>query len=267
MVSSFGVSHAGPVRQTNEDCFLSDQDLSLFVVADGMGGHAAGEVASRVAIEAIDNFIRRSSDSEDFSWPCGIDGTLTFDGNRLRTAIYLANRRVFRLAEGDDDYTGMGSTVVCALIRDSHLTVGHVGDSRLYLLSNGVLTAQTRDDTWAATILGGLGQADDPGAIARHPMKHVLTNVLGAREQADIHILERELQDGDMLLLCSDGIHNVLDDPTLSRLMAGDTPVDVVANSMIEAAIERRTRDNVTAIVLRYSSDGRNGAETGAGNG
>ena len=256
MVSSFGVSHAGPVRQTNEDCFLSDDELSLFVVADGMGGHAAGEVASRVAIEAIDNFIRRSRDSEDFSWPCGIDGTLTFDGNRLRTAIYLANRRVFRLAEGDDDYTGMGSTVVCALIRNSHLTIGHVGDSRLYLCSNGVLTPQTRDDTWAATILGGSGAADDPGAIARHPMKHVLTNVLGARDQADIHIMERELRDGEMLLLCSDGIHNAVDERTLTGLMTADCPVEAIANSIIAAAIERRTRDNVTAVVLRFSSDG-----------
>ena len=99
-------------------------------------------------------------------------------------------------------------------------------------------------------------------------MKHVLTNVLGAREQADIHIMERELHDGEMLLLCSDGIHNALDEPTLSRLMAGDSPVEVIANSMIDAAIERRTRDNVTAIVLRYSSDGGSGAtpfpETGS---
>ena len=256
MVSSHGVSHAGPVRQTNEDRFLSDDELALFVVADGMGGHAAGEVASRVAVEAIDNFIRRSRDSEDFSWPCGIDATLTFDGNRLRTAIYLANRRVFRLAEGDDDYTGMGSTVVCALIRDSHLTIGHVGDSRLYLMSNGVLSSQTRDDTWAATILGGSGPGTDAGAIASHPMKHVLTNVLGAREQADIHIQERELKDGDMLLLCSDGIHNVLDEAVLTRLMTADRPISELANAMIAAAIERGTRDNVTAIVLRYTRDG-----------
>jgi protein phosphatase len=256
MVSSYGVSHAGPVRQTNEDRFLSDEELSLFVVADGMGGHAAGEVASRVAVEAIDNFIRRSRDAEDFSWPCGIDATLTYDGNRLRTAIYLANRRVFRLAEGDDDYTGMGSTVVCALIRDNHLAIGHVGDSRLYLRSNGLLTAQTRDDTWAATILGGTPEADDPGAIARHPMKHVLTNVLGARDHAEIHIAERELRHGEMLLLCSDGIHNVLDDRTLYGLMADDCPVDVIANAIVAAAIERGTRDNVTAVVCRYSADG-----------
>jgi protein phosphatase len=153
----------------------------------------------------------------------------------------------------------MGSTVVCALIRDSHLTIGHVGDSRLYLLSNGVLSPQTRDDTWAATILGGSGEAGDASAIARHPMKHVLTNVLGAREQADIHIQERELRDGDMLLLCSDGIHNVLDEAALTGLMTTGRPVDEVANALIAAAIERGTRDNVTAIVLRYTGDGSAG--------
>src|SRR5688572_14230229 len=135
MVSSFGVSHPGAVRQTNEDTFLVDDERSLFVVADGMGGHAAGEVASRVAVETIGTFIDRSQDSDDFSWPCGIDGTLSVNGNRLRTAIYLANRRIFRIAEDSDDFVGMGTTVVCALIRGSRLAFGHVGDSRLYLLS------------------------------------------------------------------------------------------------------------------------------------
>jgi protein phosphatase len=254
MVSSCGVSHPGAVRPTNEDTFLVDDECSLFVVADGMGGHAAGEVASRVAVETIGNFIRRSQDSDDFSWPCGIDGTLSFDANRVRTAIYLANRRIFRIAEDSDDYVGMGSTVVCALIRGSRLAYGHVGDSRLYLLSDGVLTPQTRDDTWAESMRGGNADAD-PEAIANHPMKHLLTNVLGGREQAVIHVGECQLRDGDMLLLCSDGVHNVLDDRTLAGTLT-DCPVAAVANAVIAAALQRGARDNVTALVARYSSRG-----------
>ena len=257
MIEASGISDSGPVRPNNEDCFLTDDELSLFVVADGMGGHAAGEVASRLAVEAIENFIRRSQDPGDFSWPCGIDPTLSFTGNRLRTAIYLANRRVFRVAEGHDDYTGMGTTVVCALMNGDNLTIGHVGDSRLYLMSNGSLTAQTRDDTWAATVLGG---SEDPRRVADHPMRNVLTNVLGAREHTDIHLSERQLKDGEMLLLCSDGVHNVLDDARLYALLSQGGPTDAIARSVIDAAIERGSRDNVTALVVRYSGSAHGSA-------
>jgi protein phosphatase len=249
MIEASGVSAAGPVRSNNEDRFLADEELALCVVADGMGGHAAGEVASRLAVEAIENFIRRSQEPGDFSWPCGIDPTLSFTGNRLRTAIYLANRRVFRAAEGHDDYTGMGTTIVCSLLNGASLAIGHVGDSRLYVLSNGVLTAQTRDDTWAATVLAGTLDAEQ---LQTHPMRNVLTNVLGAREQTEIHVAERELRDGEMLLLCSDGVHTMVDEAALCAILSRDVPLTAIAQAVVDAAIARGTRDNVTALVARY---------------
>ncbi len=252
MIDSFGYSDAGPVRANNEDCVLSDDELSLFVVADGMGGHAAGEVASRLAVEAIENFIRRSRDADDLSWPCGIDPELSFTGNRLRTAIYLANRRVFRAAEGHDDYTGMGTTVVCALLNGGSVAIGHVGDSRLYLLSDGVLSAQTRDDTWAATVLAATDT--DPRQIENHPMRNVLTNVLGSRELTDIHLTERQLAGGERLLLCSDGVHNVLDTEALLGLLSQDAGAETIARAIVAAAIARGSRDNATALVVRYAS-------------
>jgi PPM family protein phosphatase len=254
MVVSFAVSDPGPVRQTNEDSYLADDELGLFVVADGMGGHNAGEVASRLAIESVENFIRRSKEAEDFSWPCGIDPALSFAGNRLRTAIHLANRRVFRVAEGHDDYTGMGTTVVCALITGRQLAIGHVGDSRLYVLSNGTLQPQTRDDTWAATVLAG-GQPADAEAIRSHPMRHVLTNVLGAREQPEIHISERALAPGETLLLCSDGVHNAVDDGLLQSLMSRAADLEEIGASLVATAIERGGRDNATAVLVRYLDD------------
>jgi protein phosphatase len=250
MVRSFGVSDAGAIRRSNEDCFLADEELSLFVVADGMGGHAAGEVASKLAVESIENFIRRSQDCGDFSWPCGIDPTLTFAGNRVRTAIYLANRRVFRVAEAHDDYTGMGTTVVCALLNGAHLAIGHVGDSRLYLFSRGVLSAQTQDDTWAATVLAGLDA--DPAALSTHPLRHVLTNVLGARDHTDIHVSERDLMDGDVLLLCSDGVHNVMDRAALEAVIAGSSDLEAIGRAIIGRSLERGSRDNVTALLVQY---------------
>src|SRR6185295_13034142 len=115
----------------------------LFAVADGMGGHDAGEVASRLAIEALTAFIRRSARDTDFSWPYGLDGNLSYDGNRLRTAIHLANRRIFREAENNDDYSGMGTTIVSLLLNGSRVAIGHVGDSRLYLLRRGKLEQLT----------------------------------------------------------------------------------------------------------------------------
>ena len=118
---AFGLSETGPVRHMNEDCFVSAEDLRLFVVADGMGGHAAGEVAAKLAVESIENFIRRSHETTDFSWPYGIDPTLSYEANRLKTAVSLANRRIHRMAENHDDYLGMGTTVVCALVAHGQL--------------------------------------------------------------------------------------------------------------------------------------------------
>jgi protein phosphatase len=250
IIEAFGVSEPGPVRRGNEDAFCADNQLGLFVVADGMGGHAAGEVASSLAVEAIRHFIERSAETQDLSWPCGIDPALSYAGNRLRTAIYLANRRVFREAEGHNDYMGMGTTVVCALVTGSRLTIGHVGDSRLYALSNGVLSAETRDDTWAQSIMedgpGGLA----PDATRGHPMQHVLTNVLGVREQVEIHVAERELAPGDRFLLCTDGVHNVLDVSTLTDLLAWEGDPRRQAERVVSAAIDRKTRDNVTALII-----------------
>jgi protein phosphatase len=249
---AFGVSDKGRVRKGNEDAFASVDDLQLFIVADGMGGHNAGEVASQLAIEAIVGFVRRSSEGSEFSWPYGIDPNLSYDGNRLRTAIYLANRRVFRAAEANDDYTGMGTTVVCALISGDKLDkliVGHVGDSRLYMKTDTGLQQLTRDDSWAATILANeLGA--DKAALAKHPMRNVLTNVLGAREQTDIHLAETPLRGSERLLLCSDGLHSALDDRAIDQLLASSADLQATAQALVSAALDGGSRDNVTALVV-----------------
>jgi serine/threonine protein phosphatase PrpC len=252
VVRAFGLSDPGPVRKNNEDSFVTDESLGLFAVADGMGGHSAGEVASRLAIEAIEGFVRRTGEDTEFSWPYGVDPTLSYDGNRVRTAISLANRRVFRAAENHDDYTGMGTTVVCVLLSGKRLVVGHVGDSRLYLMADGALMRMTTDDSWAATILAQEG--GNAAELAKHPMRNVLTNVLGAREQIDIHMLERDLAGGEKFLLCTDGLHNAVDDDTLRALMANGFGEQELAQALVKEAIGRGGRDNVTALVV--SCDG-----------
>jgi protein phosphatase len=254
LVQACGVTDVGRVRRTNEDTFVSDLDVRLFAVADGMGGHGAGEVASRLAIEALTEFIRQSASTDDITWPYGIDAALSMEGNRLRTAIYLANRHIFRASEINDDYSGMGTTIVGILLGGSHVSVGHVGDSRVYLLANGGIERLTRDDSWAETILSHdprLGPVD----ISNHPMRNVLTNVLGVREQIEIHLMERELQGGETLLLCSDGLHGVMDGETIRETIAAAPDVDAAARQLVGTAMERGSRDNVTALVVRYEAD------------
>jgi len=251
VIQACGVSDTGRVRKTNEDKFISDPEFRLFAVADGMGGHSAGEVASRLAIEALTGFIRRSAADTDFSWPYGLDKTLSFDGNRLRTAVHLANRKVFRAAESSDDYNGMGTTIVSVLVGDDRISVAHVGDSRMYLLSNGHIAQLTFDDTWAATILAQ-DPSLDPAEIARHPMRNVLTNVLGARDHVDVHLTECSVSPGDLLLLCTDGLHGVLDADTLKATMTSAPNVESAARALVESALDGGGRDNTTALVVRY---------------
>jgi protein phosphatase len=242
-----GCSDRGPVRRTNEDALFIDEGLGLLIVADGMGGHAAGEVASRLAVEAVVGFIRRTSEDHEQSWPYGIDSSLSFNANRLRTAVHLANRRVFREAESHDDYTGMGTTIVAALALDNQLAIVHVGDSRMYQAVTGELVQLTRDDSWAARVLVQQ-PAPSPGAEP-HPMRHVLTNVLGARDTTDIHVQERPLAAGDLFLLCTDGLHGSLDDQAIHALLAPHAALERTAEGLVRAAVERGSRDNVTALV------------------
>ena len=254
MIRAYGVSDAGRVRKINEDRFVSDLELRLFAVADGMGGHQAGEVASQLAIEALTAFIKLSVSDTDLTWPYGIDPKLTFDGNRLRTGICLANRRVFRAAESSDDYAGMGTTMVGMLINGPDVAIGSVGDSRLYLHSKAGLQQITVDDSWAAKIL-----AQDPTLkpeeISHHPMRNVLTNVLGAREAVDVTLTERRLSPGDMLLLCSDGLHGVLQPSAIRHHLVNASNLEGVPRALIDAALDQGSRDNVTALVVRYEAD------------
>jgi protein phosphatase len=247
------VSDAGRVRKSNEDKFVSEVDLGLFAVADGMGGHKAGEVAAQLAVDAITGFISRSDKDYDVTWPYGIDDALSFDGNRLRTAIFLANRKVFRAAESSDDYGGMGTTIVGLLVTGAHAAVGSVGDSRVYLLAGGRFDQITADDSWAATILAS-DPTLQPEDIAHHPMRNVLTNVLGGRPSVDVHLTERVLTGGEVFLLCSDGIHGVLDADALRDVLAGTADEARAAQTIVDMALDRGSRDNVTALVVRYEA-------------
>ncbi len=243
-----GVSECGPVRKGNEDAFAVDLEIGLFVVADGMGGHAAGEIASRLAVESIQTYIARSDGDQDLTWPFGLDGSLSLEANRLRTALHLANQRVFRAAASDPAYHGMGTTVVAALFTASGFVVAHAGDSRVYQQRNGQLTALTQDDS----LLAALGSAVDPSSdtYAHHPLRNVVTNVLGGDERLEVHVVERPRTPGTRLLLCSDGVHGVLGDEQIGGILASHGDPRHHAEQLVAGAIAAGGRDNATALVV-----------------
>lgn len=232
-------SDKGPVRPANEDAFFRDDALGLYVVADGLGGHAAGEVASSLAIDAFAGFVSRSAADEDLTWPYGQDPSLSLDENRLITAAKLAHKRVNAAATADQDkLAGMGTTLVAALVDKARITFCHAGDSRLYLLESGGdrLVRLTDDDV--VTIDG-----------AKRP-RTALTNAIGIGQFAGVHIGRHDAAAEFTLMLCSDGLHGVVDDATLFQIVKG-ADLDAIARQLIQAAIDHKTRDNVTAVVVR----------------
>jgi protein phosphatase len=250
MISYHGLTDIGRRRPLNEDAIHAGD--GLFVVCDGMGGHKAGEVASQLATEVIGAFVRRSSADAEITWPYGLDPTLSFNGNRLRTAIQLANRAVFRKAASSDDYTGMGTTVVALLLspNGSRMTFAHVGDSRIYLIRGGAILQLTHDDSWAN--LDWRGGPDDTDTVS---MKNVLTKALGAREDVDFEVREDDLNDRDLVLLCSDGLTNMLPDRRLLEIVSSHgADLEGACGDLIASANAAGGRDNISAILVRYGA-------------
>ncbi len=245
MIRYFGTTDVGRRRPLNEDAIHVDENL--LVVCDGMGGHKAGEVASRIATDSIAAFARRSGDDPEITWPYGFDPRISFSGNRLRTAIKLANRAVFRKAASADDYTGMGTTVVAALIPPgrAEMTYAGVGDSRIYLVRAGAIQQLTQDDSWAS-----LGIAETvPGANLRN----VLTKALGAQEEVEFDVHTQGLVDGDVVLLASDGLTNMLSDAEILQIVAGRiASVEGAGTELVEQANRQGGRDNISVILARY---------------
>lgn len=252
MLTAHGVSHRGRVRSSNEDAWLSLIDLGLFVVADGMGGQNAGEIASSLAVDTIRGFVERTRDGEEVTWPFGVDPRLSPGGNRVLTALKLANRRVFESGE-DIERRGMGTTVVAALVEDQRLIYAGVGDSRIYSYHRGELRQLTADDSWISELLANQ-PAVDPAALRHHPLRSVLTNVVGPKETVEFAVRERVLDEaGEVLLLCSDGLHGAIGDAAIRTILAGGGDAVAMAEQLVDAALAGPASDNITAVVVRHA--------------
>jgi len=243
-----GRSDVGRKREFNEDTFAVDLTNGLFAIADGMGGAAAGEVASGIAIATLAEFIARTAGPSTIERPYGYDERLSGQANRLRSGILLANEKIFRTIEEHEEMKGMGTTLVAVLARDSGVCVGHVGDSRIYLWREGELRQVTNDHSWVneQVALGLLSREE----ASRHPFRNVITRALGSRELVAADMAELPLSPRDRLLLCSDGLTNMLEDRDILKVLdAHPKDHDAAATELITRANEAGGDDNITVIV------------------
>ena len=215
------------------------------MVADGMGGHNAGEVASRMAVETVVDFIRATHNVKELTWPFPFDPTQSIAANRLSVALKIANRAVHDQSARVPEHSGMGTTIVALLVEGDRIIVGHVGDSRAYCLRDGQLRQMTEDDTWLNAMLGSSAAA----VATDHPMRHVLTSGIGMRGDVEPSLIEEDLRSGEQWLICTDGVHGSLDPVSIQRALQAKS-ADRAANAAVESALAAGTSDNATAIVL-----------------
>lgn len=244
-----GDTNVGMKRAHNEDALYLPEFERLAIVADGMGGHASGEVASRLAVETIAGFFRTTQDEQQLTWPFKMDRGHRYDINRLVTSIKLANLKIHEQAQRDPRCHGMGTTVISALFLEDALIVGHVGDSRLYRQRDTRLDQLTEDHSLLNDYIKMKHLSADE--IAAFPHKNVIVRALGMRDtvQVDVHVDVPRL--GDTYLLCSDGLSGMISDEQIAEVLARSQDLDRTCEELIGLANRNGGLDNVTAILVR----------------
>jgi len=279
-VASAALTDPGLRRPANEDSYVSRPGLGLHVVCDGMGGHAAGEIASRVAADAIEAFIQQTEGvTASYGWPFRYNPDWGVDGNRLVSALLLANREIAQRVADEPALRGMATTAVCLLlgIGDSGLGIGggavpsptpnpqspippvvpalfaHVGDSRAYLWRGGDLDQLTRDHSWVEEqiVLGVLNETE----ARQHPWRNLVTRALAGADEPRVELTPLSLAPGDRVVLCSDGLTSPLTNATIGGILAR-TPMgrpDELCRALVDAANSAGGPDNITVIVVEVT--------------
>lgn len=249
-ISSAVASHPGLRRSENEDAYCAREDLGLFLVADGMGGHAAGEVASKMAAQVVEAFINDTKEADsNTTWPFPYDVALSLDGNRLRAAFWLANRRIAAAMKSDEGLRGMATTAAAVLVNKGLPVVAHVGDSRVYLFRDGSLQQVTQDHSWVnEQVRAGILTEMD---ARRHPWRNVVTRALSGGDDPEVEVAEVELKAGDQLLLCSDGLSGVVPPEHLAEILSRAASLEQTVQDLIEAANAAGGPDNITVAMLK----------------
>jgi serine/threonine protein phosphatase PrpC len=250
--ASFGFSEIGKPHAQNEDRYYRDEKEGLFLVADGMGGHVAGETASQLAVDCISDFVIRSR-SQEVEWPTLPPKDLTPEQRRLLAAVIMANRRITHLSSDPSVIRRMGTTLVGALIEGEHLAIVNVGDSRLYRIRAGQIVPITADHSF-------VGEQQKSGLISReqaraHPQRNILTSALGLGENLQMDAYRSDLSPGDLVLLCSDGLHTALSDEQILAIILSipDRALFKIGLSLVLKANLAGGRDDTTVVLIAFS--------------
>jgi len=251
-----GLTDKGLVRQNNEDAYKIEPGLDLFVLSDGMGGMAHGEMASAMAVETIVAHCQEAQNNRTTPMFLEPKTDLCERTNRLASAVALANRKVFEKASSNEELRGMGATIVAAWLSEQRVSLVHVGDSRAYLLRGGSLEQLTADHSLVAEhVRRGIMT---PQEAETSQLQSVLVKALGLEGDVEADADEQMLLEGDTLLLCSDGLTRMVTDPEIASTLLTVEPAAAAASKLVELANDYGGEDNVTAIVVRVmgQSDG-----------
>jgi PPM family protein phosphatase len=257
-----GLSDVGRQREHNEDRFVMLPEHALYLVADGMGGHRAGDVASAIATSEVAEFFKTTL-TDDITWPFPFDSTKTEEENRLITGIKLANRKIYDKALASRELHGMGTTVVGLLYapKRNQIYVAHVGDSRCYRVRNGGIEQLTRDHSLINEYLQAMPEL--PSEQRDNLPKNVITRALGMHDQVQVDTKVDVPHPGDVYVLCSDGLSGMLTDQEIAEIVTSEPhDLDGVVKQLIDRANEHGGEDNVTAVVVRVADEGTTIHET-----
>jgi PPM family protein phosphatase len=249
-----GISDVGLQRDHNEDSFAILNDQELYVVADGMGGHRAGDVASRLATDAIVDFFRATA-SEDVTWPFHFDARLSEEENRLLTGIRIANRQILERSARSRECHGMGTTVVGALFSPTKkkMYIGHVGDSRAYQVRRGNITQLTRDHSLVNDYLLAMPELTEEQK--NELPKNVITRALGMQDQVTVDLQSVDAELGDLYVLCSDGLSGMIGDQEILDVTGATDDLHEACRRLVALANEHGGEDNITAVIVRIEPD------------
>jgi protein phosphatase len=249
-----GETNVGRKRSHNEDSFTVIEEENLYLVADGMGGHASGEIASQLAIETIKNFFQATGEDPDATWPYKMDKTRKYEENRLITGIKLANLRIFEAAQAEPKYRGMGTTVVATFLVPEGIYLAHVGDSRIYRIREGQIEQLTEDHSLLNDYMKM--KKLTPEEIEKFPHKNVIVRALGMKETVKVDTAFEPYRPGDVYLLCSDGLNGMISDEKMLEVVESNgSDLSVATSQLVEAANDAGGVDNITVVLVRYLGD------------
>lgn len=251
---SFGITDVGLKRTHNEDNFYRSDELGMYLVADGMGGHAAGEVASNTSIQAVAAFAEKFSKDKSLTWPFGYDTRLSDEQNVMVTGIQLANQTLCKMQQEQTELNGMGTTLVALRITGDQALIAHVGDSRVYRMRGETFELLTSDHSWVnEQLLKNIITAEE---ARTHRYRNVITRALGNRTELEIDVRVDQVEPGDSFLLCSDGLSGMMEDSVIEEVMRTyQDSIRQAANTLVARANEAGGHDNISVVIVSCSAE------------